>query len=81
MQCLGQEFIEGGICQTKFSNNSKNMVVLWSEEKVKTLNLPLTENLTVYDLYGNSMPLNFDNEDTFVEIEVSSQPIYLVYEK
>ena len=57
------------------------MVVLWSEEKVKTLNLPLTENLTVYDLYGNSMPLNFDNEDTFVEIEVSSQPIYLVYEK
>ena len=81
MQCLGQEFIEGGICQTKFSNSSKNIVVLWSESKVKTLNLPLTENLTVYDLYGNSMPLNFNNGGTFVEIKVSSQPIYLVYEK
>ena len=57
------------------------MVVVWSEEKAKTLNLPLTENLTVYDLYGNSMPLNFNNDGTFAEIKVSSQPIYLVYEK
>ena len=57
------------------------MVVLWSEEKAKTLNLPLNENLTIYDLYGNSIPLSLYSDGTFAEIKVSSQPIYLVYEK
>lgn len=81
MECLGQVSIQEDIYQTEFSNDSKKMIVLWSEGKTQKLRVPISEGLIAYDLYGNTMPLQLTNQGANAELVVSSEPIYLVYEK
>ena len=75
VDCLGQDEIMDGHWQTRFANDDREFVVIWSESGESIIRLQSVHTITGWDLYGN--PLSFDPVAGIVQIPIRSTPTYL----
>jgi hypothetical protein len=75
VDCLGQDEIADGHWQTRFANEDREFVVLWSESGESLIKLQSIRTITGWDLYGK--PLSFESVRGIVQIPIKSSPIYL----
>lgn len=75
VECLGQDELPDGIWQTRFGNDERSFVVLWSESRESSLSLKSDDAIGGTDLYGN--PLSMDPVEGQIRIQIQSTPIYL----
>ena len=75
VDCLGQDEITDGHWQTRFANEDREFVVIWSESGESIITLQSIHTILGWDLYGN--PLNFKPVAGIVRIPIRSTPTYL----
>lgn len=75
VDCLGQDEIADGHWQTRFANEDREFVVLWSESGESVIKLQSIRMISGWDLYGK--PLSFEPVSGIVQIPIKSTPIYL----
>ena len=75
VDCLGQDEIADGHWQTRFANEDREFVVLWSESGESVIKLQSIRMISGWDLYGK--PLSFEPVAGIVQIPIKSTPTYL----
>lgn len=75
VDCLGQEAVHANLWQTRFAGESKEFVVLWSEQGEQALSLQGLSSVRGYDVLGN--PLHYQAVDQVVTIPIGATPVYL----
>ena len=75
VDCLGQDEIADGHWQTRFANEDREFVVIWSESGESVITLQSSSMITGWDLYGN--PLSFEPLMDTIQIPIKSTPTYL----
>ena len=75
VDCLGQDEIAYGHWQTRFANEDREFVVIWSESGESVITLQSIRTISGWDLYGN--PLSFEPVTGIIQIPIRSTPTYL----
>jgi hypothetical protein len=75
VECLGQEELEEGVYQTRFTGPQGDFVVLWSEKGDTPLGIPSDAAVKAVDLYGN--PFTISPDQGRVGITATESPVYL----
>jgi hypothetical protein len=75
VDCLGQDEIADGHWQTRFANEDREFVVLWSESGESVIKLQSIRMISGWDIYGK--PLSFEPVAGIVQIPIKSTPTYL----
>lgn len=59
-----------------YSNGKNSITAVWSTGSTTTVNWNVSDNVKIYDIYGNLMYVSSDNG--VAQIEVGSAPVYVV---
>jgi hypothetical protein len=66
---------DSNIYAYQFTKNGKYITVMWAEGDSKTVNLTLSKDITVSDMYGNATTYSAGN----ITLTLTGAPIYLEY--